>query len=319
MGSSIIETALYAFGGGILGVVCGWLIQAKISKRRINQISNEALTKLDDVTVQRDRFANEYSKSRAQIESLQTALAKRSTEFESLLNKSKLLARNVLTLRSERENTKVKLSTLQNALGSLRQRTAALQSEFEKTQEFYKRELAKSLKKRKLLEKEVLEARSEQESFANLLESSTLEHGSTENMIVAAQLRLGQLKVLERNVNKLEDENAHLNRDIVQMRQEFEARDRDLAELEKLRIHNKQLVRCVEALEGSRSEHETDAERYRQQAGESEKLSDTLRLKLDDLEKNFADIEKQQDRALKDVRKAANQDSGSASLRSQVS
>ncbi len=319
MGSSVFETALYAFGGGILGIVCGWLIRAMISKRRINQISNEALTKLDDVTVQRDQFANEYSNSRAQIESLQTALAKRSTEFESLLNKSKLLAKNVLTLRSERENTKVKLSTLQSALGSLRQRTAALQSEFEKTQEFYKRELAKSLNKRKLLEKEVLEARSEQESFANLLESSTLEHGSTENMIVAAQLRLGQLKVLERNVNKLEDENAHLNRDIVHMRQEFEARDRDLAELEKLRIHNKQLVRCVEALEGSRSEHETDAERYRQQAGESEKLSDTLRLKLDDLEKNFADIEEQQDRALKDARKATNQESGSTSLRSQVS
>lgn len=301
----ILDTALYAIGGGLLGAGCGWLAQAVISRRRIDQLTNAALKKLDDVTADRNRFANKYSSSRGKLESLQASVAKRSTEFESVLKKSKLLAKNVVTLRTEREDTKIKLSTLQNALGSLRHQATALQSEFEKAQNFYKRELLKSFEKRKLLEKEVREARSEQESFAALVESSTLEHGSTENMIVAAQLRLGQLKVLERTVNKLEAENAQLNRDVVRIRQEFEARERDLAELEELKIHNKQLVRCVEALEGSRKEHETDAEQYRQQADQSERLSDTLRLKLDDLEKNFADIKKQQDQALKDAREAA--------------
>jgi len=305
MGSSIFEMALYALGGGILGVVCGWLVQAVIGKRRIDQVTNAAATKLDGVTVARDEFANKYSRSRAKIESLQANIAKRRTAFESVLKKSKVLAKNVLTLRAERENTKIKLGSMQEALGSLRQQTTALQLEFEKTQEFYKRELLKSLERRKLLEKDVEEARAEQESFARLVESSTLEHGSTENMIVAAQLRLGQIQVLERNVNKLEAENEDLNRDIVRIRQEFGARERDLAELEELRIHNQQLVRCVEALEGSRREYESDAEQYRQQADESEKLSDTLRLKLDDLEKNFADIEEQQGQALKSARKAA--------------
>ena len=229
MGTSILETAMVAVGGGILGVACGWIIQAIISKNRIRQVSSAAQAKLDDVTTQRDRFANKYSRSRARIESLQAANAKRSAEFESVLKKSKLLARNVLTLRTERENTKIKLGTLQNALGSLRQQTTALQSEFEKTQEFYKRELAKSFEKRKLLEKEVKEARSEQESFAELVESATLEHGSTENMVVAAQLRLGQLQVLERNVSKLEAENEDLNREVVRIKKEFEARERDLS------------------------------------------------------------------------------------------
>jgi len=298
MGSSVFEIVLYALGGGVLGAACGWLVQARISKSRSDQVTNE-------VTVQRDRFANEQAKSQAEIESLQATLAKRGSKYASVLKKAKLLAKNVLTLRTERENTKVKLSTLQDALGSFRQQTTSLQSEFEKVQDFYKRELLKSVEKRKLLENEIKEARSEQESFANLVESSTLEHGSTENMIVAAQLRLGQLKVLERNVSKLETENAQLNRDIVQMRQESEVRSRDLAELEELKIHNQQLVRCVEALEGSRKEHESDAERFRQQADQSEQLSDTLRLKLDDLEKNFADIEKQQDKAIKSARKAA--------------
>ena len=305
MGSSIFEIALYALGGGILGLACGWLVQAIIGKRRIDQLTNAAATKLDSVTVERDEFANKYSRSRTKIESLQANIAKRRSAFESVLKKSKLLAKNVLTLRAERENTKIKLGSMQEALGSLRQQTTALQLEFEKAQEFYKRELLKSLERRKLLEKEVEEARAEQESFASLVESSTLEHGSTQNMIVAAQLRLGQIQVLERNVNKLESENAQLNRDIVRIRQEFGARERDLAELEELRIHNQQLVRCVEALEGSRKEYESDAEQYRQQADQSEKLSDTLRLKLDDLEKNFADIEEQQGQALKSARKAA--------------
>ena len=294
MDSSIIEIVLYALGGGIVGIACGWLGHAIVSKPRI-----------DELTAQRDRLVNECSRSQTRIESLQASVAKRSTQFASLLKKSKLLARNVLTLRTERENTKTTLSNLQNALGSLRQQTNALQSEFEKAQEFYKRELIKSLEKRKLLEKDIMEARSEQESFASLVESSTLEHGSTENMVVAAQLRLGQLQVLERNVSKLEAENAQLNRDVVRVRRESEARERDVAELEELKIHNKQLVRCVEALEGSRKESESDAEEYRQQADQSEKLSDTLRLKLDDLQKNFADIEKQQDKALKNARKAA--------------
>jgi chromosome segregation ATPase len=305
MGSSIIQIATYALGGGILGAVCGWLVQAIISKRRIELMAHSAQANLDNVTVQRDLFAKKFSKSQAKIESLQATGSRRSTEFKSLLKKSKLLANNVLTLRKERENTKIKLGAMQDAVGSLRQQTTALQTEFEKTQDFFKRELVKSFEKRKLLEKEIREARSEQESFAKLVESSTLEHGSTENMVVAAQLRLGQLQMLERNVSKLDAENAHLNRDIKRLKQEFETQERSLAEMEELRIHNKQLVRCVEALEGSRKEHETDAERFREQADQSDKLSDTLRLKLNDLEKNFADIEKQQGRALKDARKAA--------------
>jgi chromosome segregation ATPase len=305
MGTSILEIAIIAVGSAIIGVACGWLIQAIISKNRHDKVAAATLAKLTEVTAQRDQFANSYSRSQAKTKSLKAASAKRSSEFKSLLEKSKLLARNVLTLRTERENTKSKLGTLQSALNSFKHQTTALQSEFEKTQAFYTRELAKSFEKRKLLEKEVAEARSEQEAFAELVESATLEHGSEENMVVAAQLRLGQLKVLERNVNRLEAENNDLNREVIRIKKEFEARERDLSELEELKIHNEQLVRGVEALEGSRQEHESDAERYRQQADQSEKQSDTLRLKLADLEKNFMAIEKQQDQVLKSARKAA--------------
>lgn len=276
-----------------------------MGKRRISELAGEAQKKLDDLSGQRDEFANEYFRAQSRIEELEASNDAASAKFESVLEKSKLLARNVRILKSERENTKVKITTIQSAFVSLKRQTTALQKEFEKTHEFYRRELRKSLKKRKDLEAEVKTARAEQEAFTKQLESSVLEHGSTENMVVAAQLRLGQIEVLERNIGKLESENTRLQQEAKRLKLELESQERDLAKLDELRMHNKQLVRCVEALEDSRRDHEVEAERYRQQAGESEKLSDTLRLKLDDLERNFADMEKQQDQAIKDARKAA--------------
>ena len=157
-----------------------------------------------------------------------------------------------------------------------------------------------------MLEEKVENARLEQESFTNLLKSSILAHGgSADKMIAAAQIRLGQLGVLERNLHKLEAENTQLRDDATRTKHEYEALEWEVAELDELRIHNKQLVGCLESLESSRKQHEDDAERYRDQANESEQLSDTLRLKLDDIEKNFSNIEKQQHQALKDARNVA--------------
>jgi len=118
-------------------------------------------------------------------------------------------------------------------------------------------------------------------------------------------LRLGQIEVLERNVAKLDDENEQLNQNIAELRKEYQAQQYELAEMEELRIHNKQLIQAVEALEAARQEHESDAEKYRQQADDSAKVSDTLRFRLDDLQKGFADIEKEQGQVLQSARKAA--------------
>lgn len=91
----------------------------------------------------------------------------------------------------------------------------------------------KSLEKRKVLQEDVKAARAEQEAFAKLVESSVLKHGSVENMVVAAQLRLGQLEVLERNVNKLEAENAQLRHNVIQTNIKLDARERNLSGLRK--------------------------------------------------------------------------------------
>ena len=305
MNGEIFPIALYAIGGCILGVLIGWSAQLVREKRRDSQVASAIQGQLDEVIDQRNNLARDYTLLRSQFKKHEAASAKQRAKLKSVLEKSKLLAKNVRILRKERENTKSKLGTLQNTVALLKQQTSDLQDEFHKTRKFYKRELLKSLQKRKDLEEEILAARAEQESFSKAVESSVLEHGSTENMVIAAQLRLGQLDVLERTVNRLETENEQLRENTRQIRRELSAREKDLAELEQLKLNNRQLVQCVEALEGSRKEHEADANRYRQKADQSEKLSDTLRLKLDDLEKNFADIEQQQLEAIEDVRNAA--------------
>ncbi len=305
MGSSVLQIVLYILGGCAFGALAAWLVQAVRSKQKLSELTHQARANIAEVSAQRDAFANRISRSQGKIEQLQAANQQQSTQLKKAMDKANLLARNVLTLRTEREDTKIKVGSLQSALLSVKRQSADLQHEFDKTREFYKRELLKTLKKRKDLEQEVKDARAEQEEFSKLVESSVLEHGSEENMVVAAQLRLGQLEVLTRNVAKLEAENTQLRQDKVQLKMDFETRAGELKELDELKLHNKQLVRAVEALETSRQEHESEAARYREQADESEKLSDTLRLKLDDLEKNFADIEKQQDRAIHEAREAA--------------
>ena len=231
-------------------------MQGATSNRGIGQLTGEGQTRLDKVTRQRNQFATEYSKLRSTIEYMQAAVAKGRTELESTLKKSTLLVKNVLTLRAERKATQIKVNTVQDSLISLKQQSVALQTEFDKAAKIYKGELVKSLEKRRLLEKKVEKARLEQESFHNSLESSISEYGSADKMVVAARLRLGQLGVLERNVRKLETENAQLSDDANQSNQEYQALKQRIAELDELRIHNRQLVRYLESIgESGRKQH----------------------------------------------------------------
>ncbi len=305
MDSGALLTALFIVASCILGLGAGWIIQHVRGQRQMSDLTGAFQGRLDEVIAQRNEVVGKLTRTQSQLEKTEDSKSVLDQKLDAVTKKSAVLAKNVRILQKERENTKIKLSKLQAALTTFKQQTRDLQNEFNKTREFYKRELLKSVQKRKDLEKSLVEARAEQEAFAKAVESSSLEHGSEENMVMAAQLRLGQLEVLERNINKLETENESLREDVRQLKQQISSHDRDVEELDQLKLNNRQLVQCVEALESSRKAHEADAQRYREKADQSEMLSDTLRLKLDDLEKNFEDIEKQQSEAIKDVRKAA--------------
>ena len=306
------QIVLFLLAAGIAGAALGWLIRSAVNARRVAALNDEWQYQVDDLVRHRDRLKVEIEKLRGTIESQQGAMhryevaaAKARTDLESAQEKASSLAKDVFTLRTERENTKAQLGTIQNHLNSVKQQTAELQVEFVKSGEFYKKELKKSFEKRKLLEEKLNNASAEQESFNNLLQASRSEQESVNKILASAQSRLDNLEALEQNVIELEAENAQLKHDATRLQQEIGTLQRDVSELEELKVQNKELSHCLQSMEQSRRQYEEDALRYRENAGAAEQQSETLRIKLDDLEKNFADIEKQQRKAIKEARKAA--------------
>ena len=305
------EIALYLAAAGVIGVLLGWLFRGANSKRSVEQLNDEWQVKLDDVVRQRDRLTVEAEKLRSTIETQQgvvnrheITIAKTRTDLESAYAKEKLMSKDLFNLRAEREGFKEKMAAFQNALSAVRQQSAELQQEFLKSGEVYKRELQKAFEKRKALEIKIDNAKLEHESFSNLLQATRSEQESVNKMLDSARNRLANLDTLEQNVVSLEAENAQLNHDFMRVKQENEGLLRDVAELEELRVQNKELSHCLKSMESSRRQHEEDAKRYRENAHEYERHSETLRMQLDEVEKHFADMEKQQRQALKEARAA---------------
>lgn len=307
------QSGLYLITAACTGAAMVWFFARAYGRRRLANQADEWQNKVDLVTRARDRLALDAEKLRATIESQQGALyrheqhvARAQTELESVRERSKQLNKDVFTLKTEREETKAKMTAFQNALLNVKQQATTIQAEFLKSREFYKGELTKAFEKRKALEIKLDDARAEQDSFTNLLQSSVSEKESVNKMLKAAQRRLDNLDVLERKAITLEAENAQLRHDAATAQAEIEALQRDVEELEDLRVQNRELAHCVTSLENSRRQYESDAQRYKERAGESEMKSETLRIKLDEVEKNFLDIEQQQKRTLKDARKSTN-------------
>ena len=309
MDGSDPQIAIYLLAAGVFGVVIGWLIRSAHTKRRIEQLSDKSQAELAGSIHQRERLSKQISDLQLTINAHQavvshheTVIAQGRIEIESANEKAQLMTRNVFTLRAEREGFKVKISTFQNALNTVKRQTATLQAEFVKSAEFYKGELLKAFEKRKVLETKVENAALEHESLINLLQASRSEHESVNKIVASAEIRLGNLDALEQKVIELEAENAELGYDANKKRREIEALGRDVAELDELKIQNQELAQCIKSMETSRKQYEKDAKRYRDDAGQSEQQSETLRIKLDEVEKNFAEIERQQRQALEDVR-----------------
>jgi predicted flap endonuclease-1-like 5' DNA nuclease len=306
MSGSIIQIAMVLFAAGVVGVLGGWVIRGKFNKATGDRrgTGGSSQRELREALRQKDQIAAEFQKLRSSMEPQLAALANSRTKLEDMHQKAKILAKSVLTLRAERETTKLTVTTIQNALMIFKKQTETLQTEFVKSGEFYKGELLKSFEKRKALEVQLKAARAERESASSLLASSRSEHNSINEALDSAQVQLLQLGVLERNAEKLEVENAKLSEVATQVQAEADEMRRDNEEIHSLRIHNKELTRALEGMDSSRQQSENDADKYREHADESEKLSDTLRLKLDDLQKNFAEIEQKQSAAIKNARQS---------------
>ena len=306
------DTLLLLLGTGAVAGVLAWLGRGVIAGRQEDQLVDEWQTRVDDLSRKRDGLVAEAHKYRATIDSQHediqkyAAAAKRAnTSLSSAEEKIKSLSKDIFTLRTEREDSKQKLMSFQHALLSVQHQSQELQQEFIKSREFYKGELRKAFEKRQALEMSIDNAKAEQESLRNLLSGSRSEQESINKMLESAQNRLAEIDKLEHDVVRLEADNAQLNHDYALAKQEIQVLKRDVAELDQLKVQNTEMSEVLKSMESSRKQYEDDAKRYKTIASESEKKSDTLRFRLDEVEKNFLELEAQQQDAIQQARDEA--------------
>ncbi len=296
-----VACAILAAGGGI-----GWLFRGLRESGRLDRLQDDWQLKFDETARQRDRFNSENQKLRSSFES-QLALVHRhelaasrcKTELESAVEKIQSLEKQLFAAGAERDEVERRVAEHQSELATARFQVSDLEAEFKKAGDFYKGELRKAFEKRQALEARYDDARAEQESLNNLLAAAKSETASVNKMLASAQSRIENIDDIEQKIIALEAENAQLRHDKTAITQEVEALQRAVAELEELKVQNRELAHCLQSMEESRRQYEKDAQRYRDKAEQSDKRSETLSMKLDDVEKSFAEIARQHDEALK--------------------
>lgn len=308
MSGSIAQLAVFlviAFG---VGAAVGWVVHNLVSSRQLNKANDEWQIKFGEASRQRDKFNSENNKLRTAIEAQQASLHqhemaanKSRVENESMREKLKSMAKERFSLQADRDKLAKELANQKDTLTKAKQQVGALEAEFRKSGDVYKSELAKAFELRKALEAKLDGAKAEQSSLSTLLDAAKSETASINKMLAAAQARLDNLDELERKAIALEAENAQLRHDASLQQQEMASLQRDVAELEELKVQNRELSHCLKSMENSRRQYELDAKRYRDQADSSEKLSETLRMKLGDVEKSIAEMARQQEEARKHI------------------
>lgn len=323
MVGSTLDIVPVVLAAAAIGLGIGWLLHTAVGRRRLKKIGDELQDAIDDLTRQRDRVTSEGNRLRARLEEQEgmvhrheLAVKEARTALDSAREREKRMNQDIFTLRGEREEFKNKVTTFQNALSKMKSQAEDLQAEFIKSREFYKGELRKSFELRKAVEMKLDDACAEHQSFNNLLTSARSEHESVNRMLASAQARLANLDELEGQVIRLEAENAQLNHDARLAQQEIEVLKRDVVELDELKVRNRELAHCLESMENSRRQYESDAQRYKKYANQTEQKSETLRLRLDEVEKNFAEIEQQQRNALREARQTSVASSGNGESKS---
>ncbi len=306
------QTVLYLLVAAVLGGIVGGLIRSKQGSRSLGQMGDKWQSRLDVAVRQNEKLSAENSSLKSSVEANQAvaekhkqAAAASRTDLESLREKSNAVAKKLFALSAERDELNSKLSGDQGSFNAAKQRIAELQTEFVKAGTFYKGQLKSSFDQRKALERKIDDAKSEHESLGNQLMSARSEHESVSNLLASAQSRLENMETLEKKVISLDADNAQLKHEAILAARETQSLRRDVAEMDALKAQNTELAQCMQSVESSRKQYEIDARRYRSQYDQSEQESDTLRLKLGDIEKNFAEMQRDHDNVRVAVKKHA--------------
>lgn len=291
-------TGSYLLGAAVLGGILGWVVRARQSSQDINKLGDDWQGRLKKAVEHNENLKTEISKMKTSVDAAKgivekhiIASGKSKTEIESLREKQNSLQKNLFVVGAERDELKGQIANHQNVLNAAKQRVAELQSESNKGLEIYKTQLKTEVEERKALQRKVEDAKSEQASLNNLLQSAKSEYDSVSKLLTAAQAKVDNQEELEKKVISLEADNAQLRHEVTLATQGAESLRRELAEFNALKEQNKELVQCLKSMENRCKQYEEDARRYRNQAEESEKQSDTLRFKMGDIEKNFHEMQ----------------------------
>lgn len=294
-------TIIYLVGATALGGIIGWFFHSRQSAVDLSRLGDDWKHQHDKAVAENDKLSSEIGKLKASLDAAKKIVEKNiiatnqaKTEVASLREKQNALQKNLFVVGAERDELKNKLSSHDNVMNSSKQRVTQLQAELDKNQGIYKARLDATAEERKILQRKIDDAKAEQKSLNNLLTSARQEYQSASNMLAAAQTRLENMDVMESKVISLEADNAQLKHDIALANQGAESLRRELGELNALKEQNRELVQCLKSMEDRCKQYEEDARRYRSQAEQSEKESDTLRFRMGDIEKNFHEMQAEQ-------------------------
>ena len=294
-----LQRGLYLLAAVVIGIVVGWLMRSLLSSRSLNQMGDEWQTRFDGAIRLKEQLGTENESLKISVEAEQANVRKHiqaatqtRTEIESLREKVNALSKNKFILEEERDELREKVSRAHNLVNAAKQQILDQQGEFAKASAFYKGQLEGAVEQRKVLERRSEDAKSENESLRNLLMSTKAEHESVSNLLTSAKSRLENLDAMEQRVISLEAENAELRQTATAATRQAVSLQRDVDEMEALKEQNRELAHCLQSMESSRKQYETDARRYRNQYEQSEKDSETLRFKLGDIEKNWVDMQR---------------------------
>jgi predicted flap endonuclease-1-like 5' DNA nuclease len=299
-------TGLYLLGAAILGGLIGWSVRGRQSGQSLNKLGENWQLRFDKANRQNENLKAEVSSLKTSVEAAKTIVQKHSaaaamsrTAIESLRAKESTVSKNLFQVSAERDELKARMANHQNVVSNEKQRIAALQAELDKGLGFYKTQLEAGVEERKLLQRKVDDAKSEQQSLSNLLTAARTEYDSVSKLLASAQTRLQALESLEAKVVSLEADNAQLNHEVTLSNKGAESLRRDVSELNALKKQNTELAHCLKSMESSRKQYEADALRYRNQIETSEKESNTLRFKIGDIQKNWEVMHQAQKAAMK--------------------
>lgn len=315
MGSLDSQTILFLVSAFLVGAGIGFLVHSLSGGRRLRDLEHDwqsrydkALRQIEKLKTQNTALESTLETNRASAQKFQHAAMQSQTELESLREKVNTLSKNNFSIGAERDQLNDKLNGSLKQLHATKQVIRELQTEFQKSKDFYTAQLKSAVEQRQLLEQKIDGSKQEESSLNNLLASARAEHESVTNLLSSAQARLDGLEALEGKVVALEADNAELKHKSILATREAEGLQREAKELDEVKNQNKELTQCLKSMEDSRKQYESDAQRYKVQYEHAEKKSDTLRMKLGDIEENFVEMQQ----ATEDSRRAGDELNGDA-------